>query len=238
LRRERFSINWLRIEWYFIIFGGVMAKIAPSILAADFARLGEEVKSAKEAGVDMLHIDIMDGHFVPNLTMGPDVVKAVRRSVDLFLDVHLMVTHPENFFEPFASAGADLITFHIEVDPDPTSRIKKVRDLNCRVGLSLNPDAPVESVLPYLDQVDLVLLMSVFPGFGGQKFIPESLERAGRIHEYIKANNLACQLEVDGGVDRGNAADLIAAGVDILVMGTAYFKDSDPASLVHMLHDK
>lgn len=215
-----------------------MPKIAPSILAADFARIGDEVKKARENGVEWLHLDIMDGHFVPNLTMGPDMVKAIRREVDLFLDVHLMVTNPENFFEPFARAGTDLLTFHIEIDPDPTAKIKTVRELGCQVGLSLNPDAPVESVLPYLDKVDLVLLMSVFPGFGGQKFIPESLDRARQIADYIETNNLNCQLEIDGGIGRGNFTDVIAAGVDILVMGTAYFRDRDQAELVRLINQK
>ena len=209
-----------------------MVKIAPSILSADFARMGEEVKSVKAAGAEWLHIDIMDGHFCPNLTMGPSMVKALRKVTDLFLDVHLMVTNPENFFEPFAKAGADLLTFHIEVDPHPDEKIAQVKDLGCEVGLSLNPDRPVESILPYLPLVDLVLLMSVFPGFSGQKFIPEATSRAARIREYIDANGLSCRLQIDGGVNRQTAPELIAAGVDVLVMGAAFFGEQDRAGLV------
>lgn len=212
-----------------------MVKIAPSILAADFARMGDEVRRVKQAGADLLHIDVMDGHFVPNLTLGPDMVKAIRRSVDLFLDVHLMVTNPERFFEPFALAGADLLTFHIETDPNPTKKIEAVRRLGCQAGLSLNPDRSIDTVLPYLHQVDLVLLMSVFPGYGGQKFILESLSRASAIHDFIREHNLSCRLQVDGGINRQNASALISAGVDILVMGAAFFKDDNPADLVRQL---
>ncbi|MEZ5360699.1 MAG: ribulose-phosphate 3-epimerase [Candidatus Zixiibacteriota bacterium] len=216
-----------------MLFG--MITIAPSILGADFARMGEQVRMAEEAGADWLHIDIMDGHFVPNLTMGPDMVKAVKKSCGLFRDVHLMVTNPEHFFESFYKAGADLLTFHIEVAPDPTERIRQVRDLGCQVGLSLNPDMSVEAVLPYVHMVDLVLLMSVFPGYGGQKFIPESLERAAKIKNHIRENGLSCQLQIDGGVNRTTAPGVIESGVDVLVMGSAFFGDGDPGDLVRTL---
>ncbi len=212
-----------------------MTKIAPSILGADFAKMGEDVQMAEKAGADWLHIDVMDGHFVPNLTLGPDMVKALKRSSGLFRDVHLMVTHPENFFESFHKAGAQLLTFHIEVAPDPTEKIKMVRDLDCLVGLSLNPDKPVSAVLPYLHLVDLVLVMSVYPGYGGQKFIVESLERAAEIKRYIAANNLDCTIQMDGGVSRTTAPDVIAQGVDVLVMGSAFFGDDNPADLVRTL---
>ena len=211
---------------------GTKIEIAPSILAADFSRMGEEVRSAQDAGVDLLHVDIMDGHFVPNLTMGPDMVRDIRKSSGLFLDVHLMVTNPENFFEAFANVGADLMTIHIETCPDPTEEIKMIRALDCEAGLSLNPDQPVEKVLPYLHLVDLVLLMSVFPGYGGQSYIPESTGRARQIREYIEKNNLTCWLEIDGGVNRRTAPELIEAGADILVMGSAFFNESDRAGLI------
>ncbi len=209
-----------------------MITIAPSILSADFARIGDEVAKAKAAGADWLHIDVMDGHFCPNLTMGPDMVRGIKAVSDLFLDVHLMVTNPENFFEKFAAAGADLLTFHLEIDPKPDEKIAAVRDLGCQVGLSINPDKPVEDLLPFLDKIDLALLMSVFPGFSGQKFIPESTARVAQIHEFIAGHRLPCRLQVDGGVNRVTAPELIAAGADVLVMGSAFFGDPDPAALV------
>jgi ribulose-phosphate 3-epimerase len=212
-----------------------MIKIAPSVLSADFTHMADDIRKAENAGADWLHIDIMDGHFCPNLTMGPDMVRAIRKVTDLFLDVHLMVTNPENFFESFAKAGADLLTFHIETGPNPDEKINMVRNLNCQVGLSLNPDKSIDAVMSYLDNIDLVLLMSVFPGFSGQKYIAESTEKAALIHESIKKNDLSCLLEIDGGVSRITAPELIAAGSDVLVMGSAFFGESDQAGLVREL---
>ncbi|MFH1699422.1 MAG: ribulose-phosphate 3-epimerase [Candidatus Zixiibacteriota bacterium] len=212
-----------------------MIKIAPSILGADFACIGVEAKKAEKAGADWLHVDIMDGHFVPNLTMGPDLVKALKRSTNLFLDVHLMVEKPDEFFGPFAAAGADLLAFHLETAPNPMPNIELIRTLGKKVGLSINPDMPVESVLPFLHQVDLILLMSVFPGFGGQSFIPESIQRAKKIKDFIDDNGLNCLLEIDGGINRKNAPDVIAAGVDVLVMGSAFFGEDTKAELVGFL---
>lgn len=197
--------------------------------------MAEEVRSVEAAGADWLHIDIMDGHFVPNLTMGPDMVRAVNEVTDLFLDVHLMVTEPHLFFEPFVKAGADLLTFHIEVVSDPAENVELIRKLGCQAGLSLNPDQPVEAVLPHLHLVDLVLLMSVFPGYSGQKFIPQSVTKAARIREFIDRNDLRCRLQVDGGVNRQTAPDLIHAGVDVLVMGSAFFGDTDRHGLIREL---
>ena len=214
-----------------------MAKLAPSVLGADFARLGEEIASADQAGVSILHLDIMDGHFVPNISYGPSIVKTINRLSDSFLDVHLMLSEPEKYFEPFAEAGADAITIHLEVHPQPSACARQIKSLGVQAGVSINPDMPVEKVLPFLDQFELLLIMSVYPGFGGQKFIPEALDKVRTAREYIDKNQLMTQISVDGGVDSTNASDVLDAGADILVMGSAFFGAADRAALVKQVED-
>lgn len=213
-----------------------MVKIAPSVLAADFARLGDDVADAVQSGADLFHLDIMDGHFVPNISFGPDIVAAIDRQTDLFLDVHLMLSEPEKYFEPFVKAGADAVTFHIEVHPEPVPFAEQIKALGVKAGISLNPDAKPEQVIPYLDAFDFLLVMSVFPGFGGQRFIESALDTVAAARRHIDSNNLATQILVDGGVDADNAARVAAAGADILVMGTAFFRSPDRSGLVEAVH--
>jgi ribulose-phosphate 3-epimerase len=209
-----------------------VAKIAPSILAADFARLGDEITECHRVGADLLHLDIMDGHFVPNISYGPGITKTIDGLTRSFLDVHLMLSQPEKYFEPFVKAGADNITFHIEVHPDPREKINELRKFGIKAGISLNPDAPIKSVLPYLELVDYLLIMSVFPGFGGQAFIGDSLNRIESARSHIDKNKLQTEIEVDGGVDETNMARIVDAGADVLVMGTGFFKHPNRAALV------
>jgi ribulose-phosphate 3-epimerase len=213
-----------------------MAKLAPSVLGADFARLGEEIKDAERSGADMLHLDIMDGHFVPNISYGPGIVKTINRLSDLFLDVHLMLSEPEKYFESFAKAGGDAITFHIEVHPDPRPFADQIHGLGLQAGISLNPDKTADTVLEYLEHFEYLLVMSVFPGFGGQSFMPTALDTVRAAREHINAHGLKTQIIVDGGVDADNAAQVVAAGADILVMGTAFFTAPDRSGLVEQVH--
>ncbi len=210
-------------------------KMAPSILSADFARLGEEVD--RVTGVaDLLHVDVMDGHFVPNLTIGPPVVKSLRKHTDLFLDVHLMVTNPRDLLEDFAAAGADSCTVHVELG-DPRPAFETLRRLGVRVGLTLSPETPLDTVLPYLEEIDVLLFMSVHPGFGGQAFIPEVLDKLRDARGIVDEQGLPVELEIDGGINLETAASAADAGADILVAGSAVFHAPDPAAAVEEIRD-
>ena len=207
--------------------------IAPSILSADFSRLGELVREAEAGGADRIHIDVMDGHFVPNLSMGAVVVKGLRRVTQLPLEVHLMVEDPGRFLDGFVSAGADTLIVHLEVHDDPRPILSHIRGLRKKVGLAFNPDMPVERVEPYLSDIDVALCMTVFPGFGGQAYIPASTDRIRKLRRLIVEQNPQCELEVDGGIDARTIAEAAAAGATVFVAGNAVFgATGGPASAV------
>lgn len=203
-------------------------KVAPSILSADFSRLGEEIRAVEEAGADLIHVDVMDGHFVPNITIGPAVVEACRKATKLPLDVHLMIENPERYVADFASAGADYLTVHVETGYHLHRLVQSIKDLGkVRAGVVLNPATPLSFVDYVLADVDIVLVMSVNPGFGGQAFIPSALDKVRRLREMISVLNLKTEIEIDGGVKPENAAEIAAAGADILVAGSAVFGAKD-----------
>ena len=202
-------------------------KFAPSILSADFARLAEAVVAVERAGADWIHVDVMDGHFVPNLTFGPKMVADLHKATRLPLDVHLMIERPEEWVDRYAKAGAAYLTIHVEASNDVPGTLAAIRACGIRAGLTLNPETPVDALLPHLDSIDLALVMSVHPGFGGQKFIESALEKVRVIRQALDAERLAAELEVDGGIKPENAARVVASGATVLVAGSAIFEDPD-----------
>ena len=202
-------------------------QISPSILSADFSQLATEIKRLEEGGADMIHVDVMDGHFVPNLTIGPPVIKALRKHCKLMFDVHLMISPVHKYIKEYSDSRADIITFHPEATENMKDTISLIKSLNKKVGVSLNPDSEINKISNYLDGIDLVLVMSVFPGFGGQKFIPEVLNKIKKIKELKDKNNYYFDIEVDGGVNFSNSKDILKAGANILVSGTTVFKENN-----------
>ncbi|MCH7840707.1 MAG: ribulose-phosphate 3-epimerase [Planctomycetes bacterium] len=207
-------------------------RIAPSLLAADFSRLKEELAVVESAGVEVLHLDVMDGHFVPNISFGAPVISSLRKCTKMFFDAHLMITEPKRYAESFAKAGCDLITFHIEVTDEPLALVEHIRNLGVSVGVSLNPTTPVSTIQSIIDAVDLVLVMSVWPGFGGQKFIEDVLEKIEEIKGRLGPHQ---RLEIDGGIDVATIGLAAKAGADTFVAGTAIFRQADPVKAMHEL---
>jgi ribulose-phosphate 3-epimerase len=202
-------------------------QISPSILSADFRQLGNEIKRLEEGGADLIHVDVMDGHFVPNLTIGPPVIKALKKNCSIKFDVHLMISPVHKYIEAYSDAGADIITIHPEATEDLSASISKIKELKKKVGVSLNPETKVSVIKDYLNQIDLVLIMSVNPGFGGQKFMPEVLDKIKELKNIQKVKNIDFDIEVDGGINFENSKAVIEAGANILVSGTTIFKSNN-----------
>ena len=202
-------------------------QISPSILSADFSQLGNEIKRLEEGGADMIHVDVMDGHFVPNLTIGPPVIKALRKQCSIQFDVHLMISPVHKYIEAYSDAGADIITIHPEATDNLEESILKIKNLNKKVGVSLNPKSKIDLIINYLDKIDLVLIMSVNPGFGGQKFMPEVLDKIKQLKKIQSEKNMLFDIEIDGGINFDNCQSAIEAGANILVSGTTVFKSNN-----------
>jgi ribulose-phosphate 3-epimerase len=202
-------------------------QISPSILSADFSQLGNEIKRLEEGGADMIHVDVMDGHFVPNLTIGPPVIKALRKQCSIKFDVHLMISPVHKYIDAYADAGADIITIHPEATDNLEESISKIKGLNKKVGISLNPESKIDLITNHLEKIDLVLIMSVNPGFGGQKFMPEVLNKVKKLKNIKSKNNMNFDIEIDGGINFDNCQSAIEAGANILVSGTTVFKSNN-----------
>jgi ribulose-phosphate 3-epimerase len=212
-----------------------MIKIAPSILSANFASLGEEIRDVEQGGADYIHVDVMDGHFVPNITIGPLIVEAIRPVTNLPLDVHLMIEQPDRYIPAFAKAGADYLSVHVEACPHLHRTIHLIKEHGVKAGVVLNPHTPVEMIQHIIEDVDLVLLMTVNPGFGGQKFIPSVLPKIRQVAQYVKERNLSVEIEVDGGINAETARLCVEAGANVLVAGSAIYNEQDRAAAIRAL---
>lgn len=215
-----------------------MFEIAPSILSADFTRLAEAIIAVQDGGANMLHVDVMDGHFVPNITIGLPVVKSIRKVTEMIIDCHLMISEPGRYAVDFVKAGADMVSVHIEADPHLQRTLTAIQDAGGKAGVAINPATPIESLTEALPYADFILLMSVNPGFGGQKFIPTMLDKLRRLKQMIQDRGLAVQIEIDGGIDASNIGEIVKAGAQLIVAGNAVFGSGDPAASVKSLIEK
>lgn len=214
-----------------------MIYIAPSLLAADFSNLAQDIERVRQAGANYLHLDVMDGVFVPNISFGPPVIESIRKKTKLFFDVHLMIKHPQRYIDNFVKAGADSITIHYESTSRPRDAIMKIKDFDVKAGIAISPNTPYEAVLPYLDIVDMVLIMTVEPGFGGQAMIPETLEKVRAIKNYIDEHEINVNIEVDGGITAENVHLALDAGANVIVAGSAIFRSKTPSKVIKQMRE-
>ena len=214
-----------------------MIYIAPSLLAADFSNLAQDIERVRQAGANYLHLDVMDGVFVPNISFGPPVIESIRKKTKLFFDVHLMIKHPQRYIDNFVKAGADSITIHYESTSRPRDAIMKIKDFDVKAGIAISPNTPYEAVLPYLDIVDMVLVMTVEPGFGGQAMIPETLEKVRAIKNYIDEHEINVNIEVDGGITAENVHLALDAGANVIVAGSAIFRSKTPRKVIKQMRE-